>query len=198
MATFKKYDIGEASPVVLDLANHLSSDHLCKQIEQVVSDLDASCIEEQYSGLGQHALHPKLLLSIIFYGYTTGIRSGRKLSIACRENLPFIYLSKGYFPGKSVINDFRKDNHQHFSDLFKQILVKCMELGLGDPKISISDGSKISAHSSKRRTKDLAGFKKWRQTLAEDIASLEEVGLNKKEVNSSKKNLRLKSDLKPK
>ena len=197
MATFKKYDIGEESSVVLDLANYLSSDHLCKQIEQIVSDLDTSSIEEQYSDLGQHALHPKLLLSVLFYGYATGVRSGRRLSIACRENLPFIYLSKGYFPGKSVINDFRKDNHQHFSGLFVQVLAKCMELGLGDPKISINDGSKISAHSSKRRTKDLAGFEKWRQTLQVDIASLESVVVEKKEEISFKKNLKLRSDLNP-
>jgi len=75
-------------------------------------------MEAKYSELGQNALHPKLMLCIIFLGYMVGIRSGRKLAQACGEQLPFIYLSKGYHPKQSSINDFRKDNYTHFEDLF--------------------------------------------------------------------------------
>jgi len=173
MATFKKYDIGEKASVVLDLGSHLSEEHLCKQIESIVSKLDTSPIENNYSSIGQNALHPKLLLSIIFYGYTIGIRSGRKLASACVESIPFIYLSKGYFPKKSAINDFRKDNYLLFTDLFLQVMKKCMDAELADPKLSIVDGSKIESNSSKKRTKTKEKYEKWQLHLLEDIASLE-------------------------
>jgi transposase len=173
MATFKKYEIGEINPVVLDLGAHLAEEHLCKQIEKFVSELDTSSLESNYKSIGQNALHPKLMLSIIFYGYAVGIRSGRKLAKSCEENIPFIYLSKGYFPKKSAINDFRKDNYLHFSGLFLQVLKKCMDADLADPSLSIVDGSKLESDSSKRQTKTREKYEKWQAYLLQDIASLE-------------------------
>ena len=60
---------------------------MSKELEKIVSELDITSIESQYSDIGQNAYHPKMLLCIIFYGYTIGIRSGRKLSKACKEKL---------------------------------------------------------------------------------------------------------------
>jgi transposase len=173
MAKFKNYEIGSDHSVVIDLSQHLPFEHLSKQMEKIISSLDTSAIEATYSGLGQNALHPKLLLSIIFYGYAVGIRSGRKLAKACEENLGFIYLSKNYRPQKSCINDFRRDNYLHFGDLFVQVLKKCQEFGLGDATFSIVDGSKEESNSSKGRTKTAAQYEKWQQVLLDDIASLE-------------------------
>jgi len=174
MAKFKEYKIGFDQHVVIDVGQYLSEDHRCKQIEKIVSNLDTSQIEAKYSDLGQNALHPKMMLSIIFYGYTVGIRSGRKLSQACEEQLPFIYLSKSYRPQKSCINDFRKDTYTHFADLFVQVLKKCQESDLGDASFSIVDGSKQAANSSKRRTKTKGQYEKWQQLLLDDITSLEQ------------------------
>ena len=173
MATFKKYDIGEEISVEINLSNYLSADHMSKQIEKIVSDLDISFIESTYSNKGQNGYHPKMLLSILFYGYTIGIRSGRKLSTACKENLAFIYLSKGHRPSKSVINDFRKDNYQYFSNLFNQVLKKCMDLDLADTSLSIVDGSKIRANSSRRASKTKEQYEKWQHHLLADISTIE-------------------------
>jgi len=175
MATFKNYDIGDNYSVVFDLGTLLPSDHLCKQIENIVNELDTSSIEQHYSSVGQNALHPRLILCVIFYGYTQGIRSGRKLAKACEESIPFIYLSKGYFPKKSAINDFRKNHYTHFSALFLQVLKKCMNAGLADPLLSIVDGTKLSSNSAKRRTKTIEQFEKWQVNLQQDIASIESV-----------------------
>ncbi len=173
MATFKNYEIGEDYSVVLDLGSHLAEDHLCKQIESIVSGLDTTSIEKNYSSMGQNALHPKLMLSIIFYGYAIGIRSGRKLATACAESIPFIYLSKNYFPKKSAINDFRKDNYLIFSDLFLQVLKKCGEADLANPELSIVDGSKLESNSSKQLTKTKEKYEKWQKELLQDIDCLE-------------------------
>ena len=199
MATFKKYDIGESYSVVLNLGMHLKEDHLCKQIERIVSELDTVQVESKYMSTGQNALHPKLMLSIIFYGYAIGIRSGRKLATACAENIPFIYLSKGYFPKKSAINDFRKDNYQFFSGLFLQVLQKCQAAELADPKLSIVDGSKLESNSSKRRTKTKEKYEQWQAHLLEDIVSLENAieNINSDELNKVdllKKNLKQNND----
>lgn len=187
MATFKKYDIGEDVSVQLNLSNYLPTDHLCKEIEKITSELDISFIESTYSNLGQNGYHPMMLLSIIFYGYATGIRSGRKLSTACKENLAFIYLSKGHQPCKSVINDFRKAHYQHFPNLFTQVLKKCMSMGLGNPELSIVDGSKMRANSAKKHTKTKEQYEKWQNNLSVDIANLEKEISNAKQKELTKK-----------
>ena len=173
MSKFKTYKIGSDYDMVISLGDYLSADHLCKRLEKIVSTLDTSAIEGSYSDLGQNALHPKLMLSILFYGYAVGMRSGRKLATACQEQLPFIYLSKSYGPKKSCINDFRKEHYPHFRDLFAQVLKACQDWGLGDASLSIVDGTKQGANSSKRRTKTKAQYEKWQETLEQDIACLE-------------------------
>lgn len=174
MAKFKKYEGASDYSLQIKLEDYLSTDHLCKQIERIVMDLDTSSIEANYSNRGQNAFHPKMLLSIIFYGYATGIRSGRKLSTACLESLPFIYLSRGYQVSKSVINDFRKLNYNHFSNLFEQVLQRCILENMADSSLSIVDGSKIGANSSKKRTKNKEQYEQWQQFLEQDLQSLAE------------------------
>jgi len=173
MSKFKKYEIGEEISVQLNLSTYLPSDHLCKELEKIVSELDIRFIEATYSEEGQNAYHPQMLLSVIFYGYATGIRSGRKLAKACKEDLAFLFLSKGYSPSKSVLNDFRRIHFRHFTNLFTQVLQKCMEAGLADPSLSIVDGSKLQANSSKRASKTKEQYEKWQEYLLADIASLE-------------------------
>lgn len=92
MAKFKPYNVNRKLNIKLDIDHIVNNDHLCKQIEHIVSALDTSGLEDNYSSVGQNALHPRMMLSIVFYGYAIGVRSGRKLATSCQENLPFIYL----------------------------------------------------------------------------------------------------------
>lgn len=186
MATFKKYDIEDTQSIEINLTQRIGPTHLSRQLEQIVSQLDTSGIEAQYSSRGQNALHPKLMLSIIFYGYAIGIRSGRKLAAACEENLAFIYLSKGYFPKKSAINDFRKANYAFFTDLFNQLIDQCVAAKVLDPTVTIVDGSKLLSNSAKRRTKTKDQFVQWRSCLVQDIAALSTTDPDSKKNNRQK------------
>lgn len=169
---FKEYEIGHSLQLQIDFDSFLPAHHFSKQLEKIVSELDLSSIYSHYSQTGCKAYHPQMLLCVIFYGYISGIRSGRKLEAACRRDLVFIYLSRGHQLGKSTINDFRKLHYAQFESLFLQILHKCEEQGIVDTSVSIVDGSKIDANSSKKRSKTKAQFEKWQQCLAQDIDEL--------------------------
>jgi len=187
MNGFRDYKTGLDEEMILNLSSFLPSDHLCFIIEQIVSSLDVSSIEAEYSPKGRNAIHPKMMLSIIFYGYTIGTRSGRNLATACSEQLPFIYLSKGCQPKKTSINNFRMNHFSYFSELFVQVLRACREAGLGVGSLAIVDGTKLLANSSMGRTKDQAYLEKWHQILLEDIACLEEMSKPiKKEVKKKR------------
>lgn len=172
---FKTYNIRDKIDISISLSDYISPTSEVRQLEGLINDLDTSMIEETYSPYGQRAYHPKQLLSIIFYGYMKGIRSGRKLSKSCEENINFIYLSRKCRIGKSTFNDFRAAHHKHFSSLFIQIVEKSIDLGLCDASLSIIDGSKIRSNSSKKRSKSFEKYEKWQTTLLEDIEELEEL-----------------------
>ena len=186
MTNFKRYEIGQSLNLQIDFDEFLPSNHFSRKLEQIVSELDISAILVSYSDEGQNAYNPQMLLSIIFYGYMTGIRSGRKLEAACRTDLVFIYLSKCYRIGKSTINDFRKAHYRHFASFFVQILQKCIEAGIVDASISIVDGSKIDANSSKKRSKTKSQYEKWQQCLEKDIAELKKTDLENPTLDLSK------------
>ena len=43
--------------------------------------------------LGAPAYHPRALLSVWLYGFMTGVRSCRKLEAACRDQIPYLWLT---------------------------------------------------------------------------------------------------------
>ncbi|HHT9128134.1 MAG TPA: transposase [Candidatus Wujingus californicus] len=61
----------------------IPKDHLCRVVKEVVFSLDTEGTEVKYSFLGQRTYHPKLLLSVLFYGYAIGVRSSRKIEERC-------------------------------------------------------------------------------------------------------------------
>ena len=142
------------------VTDYLPDNHLAKTIREIVDGLNLSIIEKKYSDIGQHAYDPKTMVSLIFYGYSIGVRSSRKISQACEERFDFIFLSDGLKPSHDRISDFRKDNFEELKDIFKIIVLVGANLGLaklGNIKVSI-DGAKIKANASSKLTKDEKGL----------------------------------------
>lgn len=142
------------------VTDYLPDNHLAKTIREIVDRLNLSVIQKKYSDIGQHAYDPKTMVSLIFYGYSIGVRSSRKISQACEERFDFIFLSDGLKPSHDRISDFRKDNFEELKDIFKIIVLVGANLGLaklGNIKVSI-DGAKIKANASSKLTKDEKGL----------------------------------------
>ncbi len=151
------------------IEDFVTETHFARVVDEIVKKLDTSAIEKKYSYTGQKSYHPKILLKILFYGYALGICSSRKLMTACREVLPFMYLSQTYQPNFRTISDFRKDNISEIEKYFVQVLKYCNEIGMLNAGIISIDGSKFRANASSGRTKDIEGYKKWEQKLKEEI-----------------------------
>ena len=74
--------------------DYVPQDHLARLINKVVEGLDTSDIENKYSSLGQNTYHPKILIKLLFYGYTVGERSGRIISRRTETDTAYIYLAQ--------------------------------------------------------------------------------------------------------
>ena len=90
------------------LSTQISSDALCRLVKEVVMHLDTSIIESKYSARGQKSYHPKLLLSLLFYGYAIGGRSSRQLEEKCQRDMHFFFLMESrtpMSPDQDIAND---------------------------------------------------------------------------------------------
>jgi len=129
----------------------VEEDHPARILEAIVDTLDLSILYNKYSWEGGETYHPKSMLKILFYGYTHGKRSSRKMSQACRENFVYMYLARGIRPDFRTINLFRKNNFDILKGIFKQIVQLCYQLEMINFGTISLDGTKIRANASKRR-----------------------------------------------
>lgn len=128
----------------------LPEDHLARFIVDIVSQLNIRPLSEAYGAGGSKVYHPEILLSLLFYGYATGVYSSRKIEQATYDSVAFRFISVNTHPDHDTIATFRKRFlNQLQPPLFVQILVLAREMGvmkLG--KVSL-DGTKVKANASK-------------------------------------------------
>lgn len=91
---------------------------------------------------------PKVMLKLLVYGYSYGIRSSRKLERAAHYNLSFIWLTGGMKPDHKTIAEFRRKNKASLAHVLKQCARLCIELGLIEGNTLFVDGSKVRANAS--------------------------------------------------
>lgn len=135
------------------IEDFVPANHLARVIKEVVETIDVSSIESRYSHLGQKSYHPHLLLKLLFYGYSIGIRSGRKIAAACESDTAFMYLANMYRPDFRTINDFRKDNIAFVQAAFVHIVQLCKALGMCKAGLLIIDSTKLKANASADKSK---------------------------------------------
>ena len=127
----------------------LNEDHLARYIVEVVDQLDLSRLTRQYAGRGSKAHHPATLLSILIYGYCTGVFSSRKLERATYDSVAFRYLAAGTHPDHDTLATFRRRFLGEFSELFVQVLELAREMKLLKLGNVCLDGTKVHANASR-------------------------------------------------
>jgi transposase len=123
-------------------------------VDDVVNNLDLSCLYVNIASEGNMAYHPKMMLKILFYAYASGIFSSRNIAKALGENIAFIYLAAWQRPDFRTINNFRKNNLAQVEDLFVQIVHVCQQLKMAKLGHICIDGSKFKANAADRKTYD--------------------------------------------
>ena len=80
MPKFKPYRKDQIMLFPKTIDEYVPQNHLAWLIHNILEELDTSNIGNSYSSLGQNTYHPKILIKLLFYGYATGQRSGRKVA----------------------------------------------------------------------------------------------------------------------
>ncbi len=129
----------------------LPENHLARFVVEMVEELDLREMEEDYRGVGKAAYHPSVMLSLLFYGYATGVFSSRKVEQATHDSVAFRFIAGNTHPDHDTIAHFRKRFLEELEGLFVQLLVLAKETGLLKLGHVSLDGTKIKANASKHK-----------------------------------------------
>ena len=128
--------------------------------EQLGIDLDPNKV-------GCPRYDPKVMLKLLVYGYSYGVRSSRNLERETHYNLSFIWLTGGLRPDHKTIAEFRKKNKGALEKVLRQCARLCVGLGLIEGNTLFVDGSKMRANASIKNTWDKQRCEKYLRNIDE-------------------------------
>jgi transposase len=157
------------------LQEWLPEDHPVYMMLDILEELDVSAIEEKYrqkDPRGTRPYAPKMMVGLLLYGYSVGIRSSRKLEKATYEDIPFRVLTAGSHPDHSRIAEFRRKHLEELEDLFLQVFQICQRMGLVELGNVALDGTKVQANASKHKAMSYERMLEEEERLKEEIEQM--------------------------
>jgi transposase len=128
MSNFRRVDRKTAYLLPPSLEDRLPEDHLARFIVEVVDGLDVRRLEKAYGGRGSAAYHPSLWLSLLIYGYATGVFSSRRIERATYDSVAFRFIVAGSHPDHDTLASFRRRFVDELAGLFFQVLELAREM----------------------------------------------------------------------
>ena len=160
------------------LDEKLPLDHPARFVAEFVDALDREDwgeLEEEIDGeaLGAAAYHARALLSVWLYGFMTGVRSCRKLEAACRDQIPYLWLTGWQHPDHNTLWRFYRGHRQAMRKLFERTVRTAVTMKLVDLAVQTVDGTKVVANASLNRSYDAEGLRGLLERLESAITDLE-------------------------
>jgi transposase len=150
----------------------LPEGHLARFIVEIVEQLDLRSLKASYAGRGSQPYNPAMLLALLFYGYSTGIFSSRKLERSTYDSVAFRFIAANRHPDHDTIATFRKRFLKELSGLFIQILMIARQMNMLKLGSVSLDGSKIKANASKHKALSYEHACKLEVQLKSEVAKL--------------------------
>jgi transposase len=173
---FVKPDYVATPNVSISLGEAIAANHLARFVVDIVAQLDVSAIYKRYGVRGGEAIAPEAMLALLFYGYSTGKFSSRRIEKATYEDLGFRFVAGGLHPDHDTIAHFRKTFLPELQGLFVQILLLAQLSGVLKVGNLSLDGSKIHADASKSKAVSYGRLKELEISLREEVVRLFELG----------------------
>jgi transposase len=174
--TFRTVDYQAALDVTVRLGDCLPPDHLARFVVDAVAQLDLSPIYARYGSRGGEPYAPEILIGLIFYGYTTGVFSSRKIERGTYESAPFRFIAGNLHPDHDTLATFRKTFLSELKVLFVEVLLIAQVVGvLQLGRISL-DGSKLHADASKANAVSYKRLLEIKAKLEAEVAELLALG----------------------
>jgi transposase len=146
--------------------------HLARFVVEVVEGLDLRAMSKAYRGSGSASYHPAPLLSMLIYGYATGVFSSRKLERGTYDSVAFRFIAANDHPDHDTIATFRRRFLKEIEGQFVEVLKLAREMGVLKMGTVALDGTKIHANASRHSALSYEHAGKIEAQLKAEVAEL--------------------------
>lgn len=171
MNAFRDYQQDQAFLFPPRIGELVPEDEPVRLLSEAVDLLDIAPLmqrEPQRSNAGAPAFHPRMMLKLLFFGYSHGVLSSRQLARFAQFDVRGIWLCGGQQPRHTAICDFRaRHGHETIRALFVDILRICAEAGLAGCGTWAIDGTRVRANAGR-------GAVAQRETLQAELERVEQ------------------------
>lgn len=173
---FHPYDPGQGHLFPAAPRDWMPEGHLAFFISDTIDELDLDAFYARYRGRakdrGNLAYEPRMLLKVLIFSYSQGIFSSRKIAAGIEDLVALRYLAAGNAPGHRTIARFRRENAEHFAQVFAQIVRVAQTAGLVGMGTLAIDGSRVRANASKHKAMSYGRMKEADARLSKVIAGI--------------------------
>jgi hypothetical protein len=113
-----------------------------------------------------------MMVTLLVYAYSVGVRSSRKIVAACERNLAFRAIVGDDRPDFRTISDFRKIHRAAMKPLFIEVLRIAGELGMVKLGNLSTDGTKMRANASRHKAMSYGYMNKELARLEAEVEQL--------------------------
>lgn len=186
----KKSESKQMKMSFVTLESLMPQEHFLRDLDRFVDfDFIYDKVNDLYSKTGRPSIDPVVMIKMLLIGYIYGIDSERRLEQEITVNIAYRWFLgidlDERVPDHSTISQLRRrkfDGTTLFRDIFDEIVRKCIETGLIDGKLLLTDSTHIKANARN----DLREVIKIPDTPSEYIQKLDreayELGLIKEPV----------------
>jgi len=175
MKSYRPWTPTQSSLMPQSPTDWLPEDHLAYFILELLEELDLGDIErtiQAKDARGERPYSPRMMTTLLLYGYAVGVVSTRKIERATHEDVAFRMLAAGEHPHFTTINDFRDKHREALAGLFQQLLEECMSAGLVTLGHVAIDGTKMKANASKHKAMSFERMNKDEARLSAEIEAM--------------------------
>jgi len=156
----------------------IPADHPVRYVAAFVDGLDRAAwyelgVAPDGAARGALAYHPRLLLGVWLHGFMSGMRSSRGLERACRDQMPYLWLTGWQHPDHHTLWRFYRDHRGAMRALLKRTVRVAVAAGLVDLAVQAVDGTRVAGSAARERTLDPAALEGLLERTAIAIDDLE-------------------------
>mgnify|MGYP006297859891 CR=1 FL=1 len=151
----------------------ISKNHSVRLIDSCVENIDLSSFYESYSHEGKPPYDPAMMIRILIYAYSKGIRSSRKISALCEEDIAFRWLTGNIIPDHSAICRFRAKHKENFKQLFRETIRLAAESGALKIGSLFLDGTKVKGSASLEANRNLEHIKQDIERIVDEAEAVD-------------------------
>ena len=149
---FRPYNPDQSAMVVINYQDQLQPGTFEHAVHYLIEHkLDLSIFYPKYRNedTGRLAYDPAILLKIILFAYSKGIKTSREMQWCCETNITFKALSCDTVPHFTTLAKFVSSHADEIEELFEQVLLVCHEQGLLGNELFAIDGCKMPSNAAK-------------------------------------------------